>query len=90
MRNRQRAWKKLTMLTFFEDKRWASNFSYFLDAGKTEVEADQLAWHDLQREFPRLRSFDGCLPQVCGTGGLSKWSPLPVVIKPMEPFTQLA
>jgi hypothetical protein len=52
--------KRIARLTVFEDKCWVFAFSYHLDNKKGSRVADQLAWRDLQREFPRLRRFAGC------------------------------
>ena len=60
MHKRIRRAKKLANLVFSEDKCWVFYFCYFLDQGKTDLEADRLAWRDIQREFPRLRKYRGC------------------------------
>lgn len=57
-----RARKRLATLSPYEDKCWVFAFNYFRDRGKTERQADKLAWRDLQLEFPRLRDYDGCKP----------------------------
>lgn len=54
--------KKLATLTPEENKAWEFAFSYYLDEGKDDDEADRLAWEDIQKEFPRLKDFDGCKP----------------------------
>jgi hypothetical protein len=54
--------KKLATLTPEEDKAWVFAFNYYLEEGKTENQADKMAWRDLKKEFPRLREFDGCKP----------------------------
>lgn len=73
--------RKLTMLTPFEDHCWVFAFCYYLNEGKSDKEVDRLAWHDLQMEFPRLRDFDGCLPDTIREAANPKWSPRPVVIQ---------
>jgi len=46
-----------------EDKVWVHAFNYFMDEeGKSEDEADELAWRDVQEQFPRLRKFKGAYP----------------------------
>jgi hypothetical protein len=52
--------RKLAVLTVPEEKAWQFAFEYHLDDGKTDAQADSLAWSDLQKEFPRLKAFDGC------------------------------
>ncbi len=73
--------RKLTMLTPFEDHCWVFAFCYYLGEGKSDEEADRLTWRDLQMEFPRLRGFDGCLPDTPKPDANPKWSPRPVVIE---------
>lgn len=74
--------RKLTMLTPFEDHCWVFAFNYYLDERKSEEEADRLAWRDLQWEYPRLRAFDGCLPDTPREKTNPKWSSRPVVVRP--------
>jgi hypothetical protein len=52
--------KKLARLNPYEDKCWVFAFCYYLDRGRSERQADKLAWRDLQKEFPRLRNYKGC------------------------------
>ena len=52
--------KKTTHLTPEEDKAWVHAFCYYLDNGYSKEKADKYAWLDLQKEFPRLKEFDGC------------------------------
>jgi hypothetical protein len=59
MSRERRPPKNLASLNPFEEKCWVFAFNYYLDRGKTESEADKLAWLDLQTQFPRLRSYDG-------------------------------
>lgn len=58
-----RSWRKpaegIATLSPYEDKCWVFAFNYYLDRGKTEPQADKLAWRDLQLEFPRLRGYEG-------------------------------
>ncbi len=35
---------------------------FYVDEGKSDDEAAELAWKDLQKEFPRLRDFEGAEP----------------------------
>jgi len=51
-------------LTAKEDKAWTYAMNYYLDQGKTDLQADKLAWRDMQKDFPRLRKFDGATPGV--------------------------
>ena len=47
--------RRLATLTPQEDKVWVAYFTHYVDIeGKSDEEADRLAWHDLCREFPRL------------------------------------
>ena len=54
--------KKRAKLSVREDRQWVHYFCYYLLEGKTDSQADKLAWRDMLLEFPRLRSYDGCLP----------------------------
>jgi len=54
--------KRRAKLTVHEDKCWVFYFCSFLNEGKTDLQADKLAWRDMLLEFPRLRAYDGCLP----------------------------
>lgn len=47
------------VLTNEEEKAWNFAFQYHLNEGKSDEQADELAWNDLQREFPRLKQFKG-------------------------------
>ena len=49
-------------LSVYEDKCWVFAFCYYLDEGKTDLQADKLAWRDMLLDFPRLRRYDGCHP----------------------------
>lgn len=49
-------------LSSYEDKCWVFAFCYYVDEGYTDLQADRLAWRDMCLEFPRLRTYDGCLP----------------------------
>jgi hypothetical protein len=53
--------KRLATLTLAEDSAWIFAFCLYLDDGKTDLQADRLAWRDLKLEFPRLKEFQGCL-----------------------------
>ncbi len=64
MARKRRGPKNLARLNPFEDKCWVFAFNYYLDRGKSEREADRLAWEDLQVQFPRLRKYDGCEPKT--------------------------
>jgi hypothetical protein len=52
--------RKLAVLTVPEEKAWEHAFAFHVDAGRTDTKAANLAWKDLQAEFPRLKAFDGC------------------------------
>jgi hypothetical protein len=51
--------RKLAKLTPLEEKAWESAFRFHRVARKSETRAANAAWRDLQREFPRLRRYDG-------------------------------
>ena len=57
---RQRKKRQYAKLTRWEDHCWVFAFCYYLDEGKTDAEADHLAWRDMLSEFPRLRFYNGC------------------------------
>ena len=52
--------KHIAVLNARENHAWEFAFCFHLDAGKTNLQADKLAWRDLRLEFPRLLQFDGC------------------------------
>lgn len=62
MKSKKRKKRRLAMLTQEEERAWIFAFGYYLEQNKSELEADELAWRDLQLEFPRLRKYDGCKP----------------------------
>lgn len=49
---------KLAKLTAAEEKAWEAAFRFHCVAGKSETQAANAAWRDLQREFPRLMRYD--------------------------------
>lgn len=58
MSNQKR--RKIAVLTEAEDRAWNRNYSFFIVHGFTDKEADERTWHDMKREFPRLRNYQGC------------------------------
>jgi hypothetical protein len=62
MPKRRRVPRKLATLTPYEDKCWVFAFCFYLDEGRSDAQADRLAWGELQLEFPRLRRYQGCNP----------------------------
>lgn len=54
--------KKRAKLTPEEDKAWTQKFIFYIDEGKTELQADKQAWKEMVEEFPRLKNFDGAMP----------------------------
>ena len=52
--------RKLANLSPKEDKCWIFAFTYYLEEGKSDAKADELAWRDMQLDFPRLRAYEGC------------------------------
>lgn len=53
---------KLAKLTPLEEKYWEQCFEYWVNEGKSDLNADKKAWEDMKKEFPRLRGFDGAKP----------------------------
>ncbi len=51
--------KKLAQLTTEEDRARERALDFYRYVGKSEVDADRLAWADIQKGFPRLNSYDG-------------------------------
>jgi hypothetical protein len=51
--------RKLTILKPTEEKAWEHAFRFHVNAGLSDTRAANSAWRDLQKEFPRLRKFDG-------------------------------
>ena len=60
MKKRRQEPKKVATLSPYEDKCWVFAFCFYLDEGKTDPQADELAWRDMQLEFPRLGKYHGC------------------------------
>jgi hypothetical protein len=52
--------KRIVTLNAQESHAWEFAFCFHLDAGKTDLQADKLAWRDVRLEFPRLLQFDAC------------------------------
>jgi hypothetical protein len=78
MADKKLEYKKLTVLTAAEDYSWCWAWAFYVGEGHSDEEAAELAWKDVQIEFPRLRTFYGC-PAKCSTNWDAKWSMLPVV-----------
>lgn len=49
---------KICKLTKKQNKIWISAFSFYLDEGKNQSQADKLAFKDLIKEFPKLKKCD--------------------------------
>lgn len=63
MTGRRRTKKRYARLTPWEDHCWVWYFGHYVaEEGKSDSEADRLAWRDMLSEFPRLRFHDGCEP----------------------------
>jgi ribosomal protein S27AE len=56
--------RKKATLTEVEDAAWVEKFSFYVDEGKSDAEADRITWKEMQDEYPRLKAFDGCKPGV--------------------------
>ena len=54
MKRKQRATLNKT-----ENICWENAFAYWIDAGKTELQADWYAWRNICRLFPRLKKYTG-------------------------------
>lgn len=50
---------KKAELTPAEDKAWTSYFLYYKEQGLSDKGADKKAWEDLQKEFLRLKKYEG-------------------------------
>jgi hypothetical protein len=59
---RKKQGRKLAKLTPEENHDWEYFFSWHLNNGSTEAEADRNAWRDLQQKHPRLKEYQGCKP----------------------------
>lgn len=53
--------KKRAELTDKEEGAWNFAMEYYLNEGKSDEEADELAWKDIQQEFPRLKKYKGII-----------------------------
>jgi hypothetical protein len=49
------------VLTEEENALWVQSFSDAINGGGTEEAADAEAWAIIQKSFPRLREFEGCV-----------------------------
>jgi hypothetical protein len=52
--------KRIATLNAQENHAWEFAFCFHLDVGKTDLQADKLAWRDLLSEFPGLGKYAGC------------------------------
>jgi hypothetical protein len=52
----------LARLSPQEDRTWSTLFSDLVNDGHSDEEADKAAWEELQRQYPRLKSYDGIKP----------------------------
>ena len=50
--------KTLAHLTTEEDRGRERALDFYRYIGKSEVDADRLAWADIQKGFPRLKGYD--------------------------------
>lgn len=50
---------RVERLTPAEDAAWVDAFNFYLEDGKTDSQADKLAWADIQKQFARLRKASG-------------------------------
>jgi len=53
---------RLAQFTEAEEKAWQHAFTFYVDQGMPETQADAAAWVELQVQFPRLRAYDGAEP----------------------------
>jgi hypothetical protein len=61
MKRKKRS-RKLAALTPAEHHDWEYFFSWYLNNGFEESQADRKAWKDLQAKYPRLKKYQGCKP----------------------------
>lgn len=54
--------KRRAHLTPAQNKAWESAFAFHVGEGKSDSQADRLAWRDLVAEFPELKKFSGAHP----------------------------
>jgi hypothetical protein len=54
-----KAKRKIATLTSEENHAWEFAFCFYLEDGKSDLQADRLAWRDLVLEFARLKKHDG-------------------------------
>lgn len=54
--------KKLATFTEAEDRFWVETLNAAIESGKSDSEADQIAWRKTVARFPRLREFEGARP----------------------------
>jgi hypothetical protein len=47
-------------LTIEEERAREKAVDFYRYVGKSEADADRLAWEDIKREFPRLRESAAC------------------------------
>jgi hypothetical protein len=52
------------MLTPEEDSAWNHAWEYYVNQGYDDNTAGQMAWKDIQQQFPRLREYQGARPEV--------------------------
>lgn len=54
--------KRKARLTPQQDRVWEKAFAFYVDEGKSDAQADRLAWRDLVAEFPELKKHSGAHP----------------------------
>jgi hypothetical protein len=57
--------RKLVRLTRKEAKAWDFAFAMYAEptsSKKRDKQAAEMAWRDMQEDFPRLKKYDGCKP----------------------------
>ena len=59
---RKKRRRELAVLTSAENRDWEYFFSWYLNNGSTESQADRNAWKDLQAKYPRLKKYQGSKP----------------------------
>ena len=66
--------KKLTVLTDEEEVAWNFAWEFYVNEGYEDNEAAELAWKDLQIEFPRLKGYDGIKSDTNNPGNETDWT----------------
>lgn len=57
--DRMKVNKRIAKLTVEEDRFWVKSITFYINAGLSDSQADEKAWQETIKQFPRLKKYDG-------------------------------